>query len=291
MVTVEENDRLFRFIFEGLGVRGEIVSLDASWQAALAMHDYPDVVAGQLGQALAASLLLSATLKFKGSLILQAQGDGPISMLVAQATDQQAVRGLAHWQGNVEPGNLQALFGGGRLVLTIKPDQGMPYQGIVALEGESLSEALQCYFEQSEQLKTRIWFAVDGQRAVGFLLQELPTQEGVDEDWGRIEMLANTITQEELLELPATEVVHRLFHEEAVRLYEPKPVSFRCGCSREKVASSLVSLGREELISILKEKELIEADCDFCNRHYQFDAVDVEQLFVDGAVSQPAENQ
>jgi molecular chaperone Hsp33 len=291
VVIAEENDHLFRFIFEKMGVRGEIVSLDASWQAALAVHDYPDVVAGQLGQALSASLLLSATLKFKGSLILQAQGDGPISMLVAQATDQQTVRGLAHWKGDIEPGNLQSLFGEGRLVLTIKSEQGMPYQGIVALEGDSLAEALQCYFEQSEQLKTRIWFAVDGQRAVGFLLQELPAQKGADEDWSRIEMLANTITQEELLALPAAEVIHRLFHEEAVRLYEPEPVSFRCSCSREKVASSLISLGREELLSILQEKELIEADCDFCNHHYQFDAIDVEQLFIDGVVSEPASNQ
>lgn len=276
----EENDRLFRFLFEGIGVRGEMVSLDASWQAARSMHEYPEIVAEQLGQTLAASLLLSATLKFKGSLILQAQGSGPIKMLVAQSSDRQTVRGMAHWDGQVERGNLRSLFGDGRLVLTIKPDDGKDYQGIVALEGESLSDSIQTYFRQSEQLNTRFWFAVDGQRAVGLMLQELPAQHGEEVDWARVEMLADTITEKELLELPATEVIYRLFHEETVRLYDPEPVSFRCGCSREKLESSLIALGREELFAILEEKGAIEADCDFCNRHYNFDAIDVERLFV-----------
>jgi len=286
-LVTQENDRLFRFLFEDIGVRGEMVSLDASWQAALSMHDYPEVVAEQLGQALSASLLLSATLKFKGSLILQVQGDGPIKMMVAQSTDQQTVRGLAHWDDPVEPGDLQALFGGGRLVLTIKPDNGQSYQGIVALEGDSLAAAIQSYFSQSEQLNTRLWFAVDGQRAVGLMMQELPAKHGEKVDWERVELLAETITDRELLELPATEVIYRLFHEETVRLYDPEPVSFRCGCSREKLESSLITLGRNELLVILQEEGAIEVDCDFCNRHYHFDAIDVERLFVGDSVSAP----
>lgn len=279
ILATEENDRLFRFLFEEIGVRGEMVSLDASWQAALSMHDYPEVVAEQLGQALSASLLLSATLKFRGSLILQAQGSGPITMLVAQSSDQQTVKGIAHWQGEVEPGNLQSLFGEGRLVMTIQPNEGKAYQGIVALEGDSLCEAIQLYFRQSEQLNTRFWFAVDEYRAVGLMIQELPSSQGKKADWDRVELLAETITDKEMLELPATEVIYRLFHEETVRLYEPEPVSFRCGCSREKLESSLMTLGQDELLSILEEKGAIEVDCDFCNRHYHFDAIDVEQIF------------
>jgi len=278
-LSIEDNDRFFRFLFEEIGVRGEIVSMDSSWQAAQSMHQYPNVVAKQLGESLAASLLLSATLKFKGSLIFQIQGKGPISMLVAQATDQHTVRGLAHWKGDVKEGHLKQIFGEGHLALTIKPDKGESYQGIVGLEGNTLSDAIQTYFSQSEQLKTRVWFAVDGQRSVGLMLQELPAHKGKLADWERVEMLADTITDQELLGLSVREIIFRLFHEETVRIYEPEPVSFKCDCSKEKVESSLITLGHQELISLLEEKGLVEVDCDFCNRHFHFDAVDIEQLF------------
>ena len=275
-------DHLSRFLFEELGVRGEIVSLDASFQAALALHQYPAVVAEQLGQVLAASVLLSATLKFDGSLILQIQGDGPISMLVAQSSNQQTVRGLALWDGEVEAGNLASLFGDGRLVLTIKPTKGKAYQGIVSLEGDSLSDALESYFAQSEQLKTRLWFAVNADKAVGLLVQELPARAGQQADWERVEMLADTITDNELLNLPSNDVIHRLFHEESIRLYQPQTVIFKCDCSREKVEAGLLTVGQAELLSLIKEKGSVETHCDFCNKHYHFDAVDIEQLFSDG---------
>ena len=275
-------DHLSRFLFEELGVRGEIVSLDASFQAALALHQYPAVVAEQLGQVLAASVLLSATLKFDGSLILQIQGDGPISMLVAQSSNQQTVRGLALWDGEVEAGNLSSLFGDGRLVLTIKPTKGKAYQGIVSLEGDSLSDALESYFAQSEQLKTRLWFAVNADKAVGLLVQELPARAGQQADWERVEMLADTITDNELLSLPSNDVIHRLFHEESIRLYQPQTVIFKCDCSREKVEAGLLTVGQAELLSLIKEKGSVETHCDFCNKHYHFDAVDIEQLFSDG---------
>jgi molecular chaperone Hsp33 len=275
-------DQLSRFLFQDLGVRGEIVSLDSSFQTALELHNYPSTVAEQLGQALTASLLLSATLKFNGSLIIQIRGNGPISMLVAQADDNQAVRGLAHWDGDVPNADLATLFGDGVLVMTIKPTNGKAYQGVVSLEGDCLADALQTYFAQSEQLKTRLWFAVNGERAVGLMLQELPEHEGKQADWARVEMLANTITDDELLNLNSEDIIHRLFHEEAVRLFEPQTVEFKCDCSKEKVENSLLSLGLKELRSLLEEKGIIEADCDFCNKHYQFDSVDIEQLFSEG---------
>ncbi|MFT6596938.1 MAG: molecular chaperone Hsp33 [Cycloclasticus pugetii] len=283
----ENKDQLFRFLFKELGVRGEIVSLDTSFQAALALHNYPTSVAEQLGQALAASLLLSATLKFDGSLILQIQGNGPISMLVAQASDRQNVRGLAHWDGDVKPGNLADLFADARLVLTLKPTMGKPYQGIVNLEGNALSDALESYFKQSEQLKTRLWFAVNGDKAVGFLLQELPAHNGEQADWERVEMLADTITSNELLELTAEDIIHRLFHEESVTLYEPQAIQFKCSCSREKIEAGLLTVGHAELVSLLEEKGAVDTHCDFCNQHYHFDAIDIEQLFSTGKTSGP----
>jgi molecular chaperone Hsp33 len=200
-------------------------------------------------------------------------------MLVAQSSDQQAVRGLAHWTSDVAEGNLAALFGNGRLVLTIKPTKGKPYQGIVSLEGESLADALQTYFSQSEQLKTRLWFAVNDDRVVGLLLQELPVSKGQNADWERIAMLADTVKDDELLTLNPEDIMHRLFHEETVRVFEPQAVEFKCDCSREKVEKSLLTLGHKELLLLLDEKGSIEADCDFCNQHYLFDAIDIEQLF------------
>ena len=284
LITDNDKDQLLRFLFNEHGVRGEIISLDASWLAAQANHEYPKRVAEQLGQALATSLLLSATVKFNGTLTLQIQGDGLINMLVAQVTDRQAVRGLAHWQEETNETEDSSLFGNGRLVLTIKPDQGEPYQGIVSLEGDSILEAVQTYFKQSEQLKTRLWFAINEQRAVGLLLQELPAQQDEESEhdgWQHLEVLANTITDAELLELPAQQIIHRLFHEETIRLFDPQTVKFQCDCSKEKVEASLINLGHPEVLSILEEKGAVEVDCGYCNKHYSFDSIDIEQLFSD----------
>ena len=279
MITDNDKDQLLRFLFDEHGVRGEIISLDSSWLKAQANHEYPERVAEQLGQALATSLLLSATVKFSGTLTLQVQGDGLINMLVAQASNKQAVRGLAQWQEDTNEAKNGSLFGNGRLVLTIKPDQGEAYQGIVSLEGDSISEAVQTYFKQSEQLKTRLWFAVDGERAVGLLLQELPAHQDETGGWQHLEVLANTVTNTELLELPPQQILHRLFHEETIRLFDPQTVKFQCDCSKEKVEASLINLGHAEVLSIVEEKGSVDVDCGYCNKHYSFDSIDVEQLF------------
>lgn len=274
-------DRFQRFLFEEIGVRGELVRLDASWQAVLKRHPYPPAVRSQLGQAIAATVLLSATIKFVGSLILQIQGRGPLSTLVAQATHRRTIRGLAHWRGEVPIGPLSRVFGDGRLVLTIQREGLDPYQGIVALEGDQLASALQRYFSQSEQLPTRLWLVADNARAAGLLLQKLPRSEPVEEDWGRLVLLADTICEGELLRLPFEDLLYRLFHEETVRLYEPEPVTFRCGCSRQRIETMLLALGRREVENILAEQKAVEVDCEFCNKHYRFDAVDVGMLFAD----------
>jgi len=277
---MKTNDQLRRFVFEGADVRGAIVHLDASWQAVLARHPYPPAVQPPLGQVLAAVVLLSSTIKFEGALILQVEAEGPIRTLVAQATDQRTLRGLARWDGEVpEGGGLDETFGAGRVVLTASASGGERYQGVVALEGASLAGALESYFVQSEQLPTRLWLAADGGSATGLLLQRLPGGREDDDTWPRAVMLADTLCDEELLQLPAESLLYRLFHEERVRLFDPEPVSFRCGCSRERIEGLLRSLGRDEIDSVLAEQGVVEVTCEFCNRVYRVDAVDAAMLY------------
>lgn len=277
-------DTLHRFLFERLGVRGELVCLDASFQAVLSRHPYPGPVQRPLGEALAAVLLLTATLKFEGSLTLQAQGSGPIRTLVVQGTHAGTVRGLARWEGEVPHGDLQRLFGAGHLALTLDPTRGERYQGIVPLEGAGVGAAIETYFGHSEQLPTRLWLAVDGNRAVGLMLQRMPgTVEDAD-GWTRTVTLADTVEERELLTLPVQNLLRRLFHEEDVRLYDPEPVAFRCGCSRGRIEQTLRALGRAEVDAILAEQGDIAVTCEFCNRGYRFDAVDARELFSDSVV-------
>lgn len=286
-----DNDLLHRFIIEKTRVRGEMVHLSATWQAVLERYDYPANVKRILGEAFAACALLSATIKYEGSLILQIRGNGPLHLLVVQASSEGTLRGLARWHGDVPEENLQAIFGQGQMVMTIEPPDGEPYQGIIALQGDSVKEAIENYFHQSEQLNTRLWLASDDEICVGFLIQELPLSEvekrqsNIEEhhDWEHAEHLANTLTREELLALPTQEILHRLFHEDDIRLFEPSPVSFRCGCSSERIEQMIISLGPQEARSILEEQGSIQVDCEFCNAHYSYDRVDIERLFSDGA--------
>jgi molecular chaperone Hsp33 len=268
------------------------VSLDVSWRAILELGRYPAPVRAQLGQALAATALLSATVKFQGSMILQIRSSGPLRTLVAQATDQRQLRGLARWEGEVPDATLVSVFGDGYLVLTVEPRNGKRYQGTVALDGNSLADALNNYFIQSEQLATRLWLSADARRASGLLLQALPEPEAQREDWVRLTTLAATASAGELVTLPTEGLLYRLFNEEPVRLLDPEPVSFRCTCSRQRVADTLQALGKGETDAIIDEQGSVEVDCEFCNRHYSFDAVDVEQIFASGLRRQaPARTQ
>ncbi len=273
-----ERDVLRRFIFEDIGVRGTWVNLTQSWQAAKQHQQGPEIAQLQLGQALAAVVMLSSTIKFKGSMILQAQGDGDLKALVAQSTDNQKIRGLLRSEPHVPIGTLETQFGQGRLVLTIEPDDGNPYQGVVPLQGKNLAAAVQTYFEQSEQLNTRLWLFANEQSAAGLLIQELPAQNGEFDDWQRIELFANTITEQEALSLDCEELLYKLFNEEHLRLFDAEPVAFQCACSKHRIERTLRAMGREELESILLEFGHIEVDCEFCNEHYCFDSVDVENL-------------
>jgi len=292
-------DTLRRFLFENLAVRGELVHLDATWQAILERHDYPRPVQKVLGELMSAVSLLIATLKFNGQLIAQIQGDGPVSLLVVEGTSQKTLRATANMKEGAEVSSaatMQQLFGHARLVITLDPEKGERYQGIVTLAGDNIADALTDYLLRSEQLDTDIWLVADDKRAAGLLIQKLPdtekvksgsnilsfdsAEENIDLDgWNRIQQLSSTIKDEELLDLNAEEIIHRLYHEEDVRLFDAEHMSFRCSCSRERVEKMLFSLGVEEVKSMIEELNNIEVACEFCHHKYRFDAVDAEQIF------------
>jgi molecular chaperone Hsp33 len=262
-------------------VRGEIAHLDATWRAVLERHEFPESLRTAMGELMAAAALLSATIKFTGSLIMQVQGTGPVKLIVVECTSEQTMRATAKWDGELPTGSFRELVGDGRFVITIAPaDVKQTYQGIVALEGDSVAAVLEHYMATSEQLDTRLWLASDDLQAAGMLVQRLPGAAGADPDaWNRAVKLSQTVTTQELLKLPARQIIRRLYHAEDIRVFEPRVVSFRCSCSRERVVNMLRLLGREEVKSILEERGAVEVNCEFCNRHYSFDPVDAEQVF------------
>lgn len=276
-------DTLQKFLFEHAPIRGELVHLDQTWQSVIDRHDYPAVLRDLMGELAAAAVLLAATLKLQGSLVLQIHGKGVVKLLVVECTGNLELRATAKWEGEPGHATLRELVGDGRFVITLDPKDGnQAYQGIVALEGDSVAEILQNYMTRSEQLDTRLWLAADGQQAAGMLLQKLPDQKGQDEDaWERANQLAATLKHEELLSLPAAELIHRLYHEEDIRLFDAQDVVFRCSCSRANVARMLKMLGEDEVAGIFAERDDIEVFCEFCNQRYVFDAIDAKAVFAD----------
>ncbi len=277
-------DTLQRFLFEHAPIRGEIVRLEGVWQSVLDRHNYPPILRDLMGELCAAAVLLAATLKLQGSLVLQIHGKGAVKLLVVECSGDLEVRATAKWEGELLHGTLQHLVGDGRFVITLDPKDGnQAYQGIVALEGESIADILRNYMTRSEQLETILWLAADDRLAAGMLLQKLPDQiESRDADaWNRATQLADTLKPGELLTLTAGELVHRLYHEEDIRLFEAQVVNFRCTCSRENVARMLRMLGRTEVDSIILERGDVEVHCEFCNQRYVFDRVDADAVFAD----------
>lgn len=283
------NDTLQRFLFEHAPIRGEVAHLDSTWRAVLERHDYPPALRRLLGELMAAGALLAATLKFEGSIILQLHGEGPVKLIVVECTSEQTLRATAKWIGELtDDAGFGELLGSGRFVITLAPGEGkQSYQGVVAIDPGGVAASLEQYMERSEQLDTRLWLAAGDERAAGLLLQKLPGEHDPDHDrWNRATKLAGTLTEPELLGLPARNLLHRLFHEEDIRLFDPRPVSFRCSCSAERVSAMLRMLGYAEVRSILDEREEVEVTCEFCNRAYRYDSVDAEQIF---AAAHPAQ--
>lgn len=285
---MKEQDQLYRYLFEHHQVRGELVQLDQTFRHMVAAQEYPAPVRQLLGELLVATSLLTATLKFEGSITVQLQGNGPVSLAVINGDHQQQLRGVARWQGELPANpNLKALVGDGHLVITISPDEGERYQGIVSLESDSLASSLESYFAQSEQLATRIWIRTGGTAAeplaAGMLLQALPASgEQHADEFDHLSKLTDTIKDEELFTLPAEEILYRLYHEEEVRLFAPQAIQFRCTCSRERCEQALLQVGQAEVEAMIHEQGQIDMHCDYCGTHYQFDAIDAQALFAEG---------
>lgn len=281
------NDTFQRFLFEELQIRGEWVRLGDSFQQATRASNYPSEVKRLLGETIAASVLLTGTLKFAGRLSIHARGQGPLNLLTAETTHKRHFRALAKWQGSVQPEqNLKSLLGDAQLAITIEPDKGSRYQGIVPMERDTLAECLEDYFRYSEQLDTHLLLGANENGCYGLLLQKLPDYKNIEDQdaWERVLHLANTISEQELLEADNHTMVQRLFHEEHVILYPSEDVVFECSCSRERSLQAIHALGKEDALEILEKEPVIAMDCQFCGTSYQFDRSDIQNLFNLGSI-------
>ncbi|WP_298924999.1 Hsp33 family molecular chaperone HslO [uncultured Ramlibacter sp.] len=308
---------LHKFLFDGLPVRGAIVRLTDAWTEILARRRanlgtgaWPPPVAELLGEMAAAGALMQSNIKFNGALVLQIFGDGPVKVAVAEVQPDLSLRVTAKVVGDVAVDarlpELVNLGNKGRCAITLDPKDKFPgqqpYQGVVPLYGDQgekldkLSDVLQHYMLQSEQLDTTLVLAADDKVAAGLLIQRLPLQGegnlagsltsqanedeiGRNEDYNRISILASSLKREELLELDVDTILRRLFWEEKVLRFEPQAPRFACTCSRERVSNMIRSLGRDEAESILAERDEIEVSCDFCGEQYRYDAVDAARIF------------
>jgi len=303
------SDSLLKFLFQGAPVRGGIVRLDAAWKEMIAHHDYPAPVTRLLGEMTAAVALLATSIKFNGALILQIHGDGPVKLLVVECQPDVGLRATAKLRtdatiaGDASMKSMINLHGRGRCAITLDPRDPQPgqqpYQGVVPLEGETIARALEAYMRRSEQLDTHLWLAADREIAAGMLLQKLPREGGrstggrstspaaVDDDaWDRALALAGTLGGAELLAQPPEVLMRRLYWQEKIERYAPIRPRFQCSCSRERIGRMLLSLGREEVDSIITEQNRVEVTCDFCNAKRVFDAIDVAQLFATGSAAE-----
>ncbi len=307
MTTNAGKDTLQKFIFDNTSVRGEFIDVSGTWREVVARHDYPNAVKTVLGEMLAAAALLSANLKFNGSIIMQIHGDGPVRLMVVECDAELRLRATAKLDpeaviadGATVP-ELLNVNGKGRFIITLDPLEKMPgqqpYQGIVPLDGDDMATVIENYMLRSEQLDTRLWLATDDQTSRGLLLQKLPfnggkaeatalTEDEALETWNRAVMLASTLKQEEILSTDIDTLMQRLFWEETIRVFDPVHPSFHCTCTREKVGNMLKMLGQQEVDSALAELGNVGVNCDFCGQHYDFDKVDCAQLFASDA---PAE--
>ena len=281
------DDFLHRFELERAGVRGVLVRMHDSWQQVRERADYPSALADLLGRTLAASALFTGNIKFDGALSIQIKNAGPVNLLFAECSSDGQVRGLARWQGDIaDDFRLPDAQPSPLLAITIdNRASGQRYQGLVPVEDTHLATLFERYFERSEQLPTRVVLACGDGRCAGLMLQRLPGSAHAEEDadaWNRVGHLLASVSGRELLDVAPETLLYRLFHEESVRLHAAKALRLGCSCSRERVASMLHSIGRAEAEAAVREDGIAEVTCEFCNTHYRFDRVDLEQVFRSG---------
>jgi molecular chaperone Hsp33 len=279
-------DTTVRFLFDNTPIRGELTQVEKAFQDILTKHTYPAAVKNLLGEFTAAVAMLSDTIKFEGTLSLQVKGAGQVRTIMAECRDNRALRAIAQYNDDYIEGG--ALIGEGQLAITIDPDKGNRYQGIVPINDSdmTLASVLEDYFQQSEQIRTKIWLFASETAAAGFMIQAMPKSASESslhledtEDWDRIVHLASTLTTDEALSLASQDVLHRLFHEETVRVYEPRQLEFECTCSEERSANAIVTLGLDQAMEIVHENGLIDIDCQFCHERYVYTEEKVKALF------------
>lgn len=277
------SDLIQRFIFEDADVRGELIRLDESYQAIINNGSYPEPVAKLLGDFITAAALLSETLKFDATLTLQARSEGDVTLIMAEATSSGQLRGIAKCEAIEVSEDLQTLLKNGQLSITVDPAKGKRYQGIVPLEGDNLASCIELYFKQSEQLSTRIWINSNEKSSAGLMLQELPAsdlpQETRQQQWQHLAHLAETLSNEELHKLDFETLLHRLYHQDPLRLFTAKTLKFQCSCSEQRTASAIRALGRKEAESLIEEQGEIAIQCEFCHHDYRFYSSDLDNIF------------
>ncbi|MCW9715525.1 Hsp33 family molecular chaperone HslO [Avibacterium sp. 21-594] len=284
MTYQADNDKLYRYLFKHRAVRGEWVRLNQSFKETLNTHHYPKVVQNLLGEMMVATSLLTATLKFNGSITVQIQGDGPLSLALVNGSDDQKIRALARLQGEVrDEMTLSEMIGKGVLVITITPNEGERYQGVIGLDKPTITECLEDYFVRSEQLQTQLIIRTgefNGEPvAAGMLLQVMPDGVGEEGDFEHLATLTATVKDEEIFGLSAEELLYRLYHEETVEIYPAQNVEFFCGCTQERSGGALLLLPENEIDEILAEHNgSIDMQCECCGTHYFFNKEAIEKL-------------
>ncbi len=283
-----EQDFIRNFIFKDRSVRGSIVRLKKSYEMVVSQHHYPPVLGGILGEALLGACLLGPFFKNPGKITLQFQGEGDLKFLSTRLTSDFTIRGLIRAEHDlISEFNLLEALKVGQLSLTYEPLDGRPYQSFISIEQTSIAKTLEDYFIRSEQLPTRFFLARSEDVVAGMMLQVLPDafKGNARQDFEHCTMLAATVKDEELLSLEPAELLHRLFAEEDLTLFEPRKIEFACNCSRERMAGVVINLGQEQANSILEDHGFVEVTCEFCGQAHQFNEAEVPVLFLQHSLS------
>lgn len=292
---MKNKDQIQGFLFDDANIKGFLVQLDNSFLEAVQHHNYPEIIKSLVGEFMVSVALISSTIKMPGTISIQAQGTGNLSLIVAECTNKHSLRAVARWHDSLE-GGLQDLLGEGKLAITLNPEKGQRYQGIVPLVGEQLAQSLESYFSLSEQIPSRVWITTDPKLGCcGLLLQRMPSEADntmvEDENWNRICHLTDTITNDELQQLDNEQLLFRLYHDESVRIFPQQQLKFQCSCSQKRIIESLVALGDQEVSALFKEQQIAQVKCEFCNKKYNLSYNDLQPYLLKNNVTEVTQGE